>query len=126
MDAGKLHMALAAVCPLVGVSMGDPNDSNTWTIQVADTATADQQAALQQKLDDIKAHGLPPDRRLVPKSLVLSRLTDDQLDKALSLMTNRQKERWRAPDKPDVFADDPETVGLVKAIGADPNVVLAP
>jgi hypothetical protein len=65
-------------------------------------------------------------RRLVPKSLIISRLTDEQLDAALAAMTNRQKERWRAPDKPAIYADDPEAVALIEAIGADPEVVMAP
>ena len=81
---------------------------------------------------EMLAWGMPADfvpdqepRRLVPKSLIISRLTDAQLDTALALMTTRQKERWRSPDHPAVYADDPETVGLLNAIGADPTVVLA-
>jgi hypothetical protein len=53
-------------------------------------------------------------------------LTDAQRDAALALMTNRQKERWRSPGHPAVYADDPETVSLLQAIGADPELVLAP
>jgi hypothetical protein len=67
-----------------------------------------------------------PVRRLVPKSVILSRLTDAQLDAALAMLTTRQKERWRAADKPAVYFDDAETVGLINAIGADPAVVMAP
>jgi hypothetical protein len=62
--------------------------------------------------------------RTIGKSVVLSRLTDAQLDAALGLMTNRQKERWRAPDNPAINVDDPELLGLLSAIGADPDVVL--
>ena len=72
-------------------------------------------------------HGKPhdePERRLVPKSLIIARLTDAQLDAALALMTTRQKERWRAPDHPAVYADDPEAVALLTAVGADPALVL--
>jgi hypothetical protein len=67
-----------------------------------------------------------PVRRLVRKSVIIGRLTDDQLEAALRLMTVRQKERWRAPDKPSVYADDEETLAVLQAIGADPEVVLAP
>jgi hypothetical protein len=72
------------------------------------------------------APAAPPPRRLVPKSLIISRLTDAQLDAALGAMTNRQKERWRASDHPAVYADDPEVIALLLAVGADPDVVLAP
>jgi hypothetical protein len=41
-------------------------------------------------------------------------------------MTTRQKERWRAPDRPAIYADDPEANALLDAIGADGNVILAP
>ncbi len=66
-----------------------------------------------------------PTRWLVPKSTVLSRLTDAQLSHALSLMTVRQQERWRAPDKPEVWNDDPDTIAVLQAVGANPTLVLA-
>jgi hypothetical protein len=65
-------------------------------------------------------------RRVIPKAIVLERLTDAQLEQSLSLMTPRQKERWRMPGKPDIYVDDPELLGMLKAIGADAAIVLAP
>jgi hypothetical protein len=53
----------------------------------------------------------PPVRRMIEKATVLERLTDAQLDQAMSLMTIRQKERWRMPGKPSIYVDDPELVG---------------
>lgn len=66
-----------------------------------------------------------PIRRMIDKAIIIDRLTDAQLDQALSLMTTRQKERWRMPGHPAVYVDDPEVLGLLQAIGADPAVVLA-
>ncbi len=41
-----LHDAVAAVCPILGVSMGNPNDKSTCRIDFAPSATpAEQQAA---------------------------------------------------------------------------------
>jgi hypothetical protein len=68
---------------------------------------------------------LPP-RYKVRKSTIISRLTDAQLSQAISMLTVRQQERWRAPDQPAVNADDAETIAIVKAVGADPAVVMAP
>lgn len=65
------------------------------------------------------------ERRLIQKSAILDRLTDDQLSMAISLMTDRQKERWRMPGHPWVYVDDTELLGLLSAIGADATVVLA-
>jgi len=66
-----------------------------------------------------------PVRRLIPKWKVLERITDEQLEQAMSLMTLRQAERWRMPGSPDVYVDDPDLVMLLNAIGADVDVVLA-
>lgn len=75
-----------------------------------------------------KAHVVddPPSvRRMVSKADIISRLTDAQLDAAIAGMTSRQRERWRMPGYPAVYADDPEVIGLITAIGADVTVVLA-
>lgn len=63
-------------------------------------------------------------RRMVRKSVVLSRLTDQQIEAAIGLLTASQAERWRASDRPMVYFDDPETVAIVQAVGADPDVVM--
>lgn len=63
-------------------------------------------------------------RRRVRKSTIIARLTDEQLVAALEILTPRQMERWRAPDQPTVYYDDPETVAVLTAIGADPAEVM--
>lgn len=68
---------------------------------------------------------LPSARRLVPKSTILARLTEDQVKAIMSILSPKQKERWRAADKPAVYFDDVETIAALEAVGADPNVVLA-
>jgi hypothetical protein len=45
MDIGILHSCIQAVCPIVGVSVGDPADKATWRVDFADTATDTQKAA---------------------------------------------------------------------------------
>jgi hypothetical protein len=44
----------------------------------------------------------------------------------MSIASPWQVLRWNAPDKPAVNADDPEVIDLIRAIGEDPAVVLAP
>jgi hypothetical protein len=68
---------------------------------------------------------VPPYHR-IRKSTLISRLTDTQLAQAISMLSVRQQERWRAPDQPAVNADDPETLAVIAAVGADPAVVMAP
>lgn len=68
-------------------------------------------------------------RRLVPKSTIVDRLNDagklSDASKALNADLYA-RERWYAPDKPGVYADDAEVLALLKVIGADPAVILAP
>lgn len=66
----------------------------------------------------------PPPRRMVPKWLIVARLTDQQLEQAIGLMTVRQQERWRAAAFPDIYADDPEMVAILTYVGADAEHVL--
>jgi hypothetical protein len=63
--------------------------------------------------------------RYVPKSVIINRLTEEQVAAAIGAMTFKQQERWRSPDSPAVRADDVEVRGLLKAIGADPDAILA-
>ena len=34
--------------------------------------------------------------------------------------------RWFAPDRPEIYCDDADAVGLVMALGLDPTVILTP
>ncbi|WFS07795.1 hypothetical protein [Methylobacterium sp. 391_Methyba4] len=45
MDAPALHAALAAVCPILGVSLGDPDNRATWRIDFDPAATTSQRRA---------------------------------------------------------------------------------
>jgi len=70
----------------------------------------------------------PSARRLVPKSLIIARLQEAGKLAAASAAINVDlyvRERWYAPDRPAIYADDPEALALLTAIGADPKVILA-
>jgi hypothetical protein len=43
--AKQLDNAVKLVCPIFGVSIGTPNDRDTWTIQYKPEATAEEKAA---------------------------------------------------------------------------------
>lgn len=68
---------------------------------------------------------LPVERRMLPKWLVADRLTDAQLEAAFAIMSVRQQQRWWAQEFPNIYADDPEMLAVLDAVGADPAVVLA-
>jgi len=64
-------------------------------------------------------------RRTIPKWLVVERLTDAQLEAAIGMLSLRQSERWRASAFPEIYADDPEMIVVLTAIGADPKAILS-
>lgn len=45
MISTSLHEAISAICPIDGVSIGDPSNKATWRIDFAAAATAQQRAA---------------------------------------------------------------------------------
>jgi hypothetical protein len=102
----------------------DPNsifgvDSGFGLVLEADDA-ADLRAA---------AAAYQPPRRLVLKSLIITRLHGaGKLVAAKAALDSDlyARERWYAPDKPAVYADDAEVLALLNAIGADPAAILAP
>lgn len=46
-----LHQQIAAVCPIDGISIGDPNDKTTWRLDFTKDATTSQKKAAQNIID---------------------------------------------------------------------------
>ena len=88
--------------------------------------------ASEAELDEVLApYGLqgPTARRKVLKSVVQGRLIDaGKMDAAYAALTQMPSQfaRWFAPDRPEVYADDPDALALLAAIGADVETVMAP
>lgn len=53
MDASTLDAAVRAICPIVGVAIGDPDNRVTWRIDFDPAASDSQQAAALAKLQSI-------------------------------------------------------------------------
>jgi len=81
-------------------------------------------------IDPIKAEAIQAGRRrMIRKSLVQQRLIDAGLmELAYAALTSQPAAfaRWFAPDHPEVYADDPDALAMLVAIGADAAVVMAP
>ncbi len=45
--AARLHAAIAAVCPIHGVTIGRRDDRSTWVVHFADVATDEQKLSAQ-------------------------------------------------------------------------------
>ncbi|RWM92872.1 MAG: hypothetical protein EOR84_18745 [Mesorhizobium sp.] len=63
----------------------------------------------------------PPPRQTVLKSLVQARIIEAALTQNPVYFA-----RWFAPDRPEVYCDDPDAILLVTALGLDPDAILAP
>ncbi|TIN38843.1 MAG: hypothetical protein E5Y10_25005 [Mesorhizobium sp.] len=71
----------------------------------------------------------PPPRQTIRKSVVQARIIDaGKMASAYAALTQNPVyfARWFAPDRPEVYCDDPDAVLLVTALGLDPDAILAP
>lgn len=85
--------------------------------------TAEEEAAW-----DAEEAAWEPERRKVPKSVIVHRLIDlGKIEAAHDALEadKAAKARWYAADRPAIYHDDPEALELLEAIGADPEVILA-
>ena len=85
--------------------------------------TAEERRATEREWAEEAAK--PKSPRMIRKSVILSRLSDEQIERALGVMSAAQRERWRAPDQPLIGADNSELLAILKAVGAKPEMVLA-
>lgn len=124
---GKRHAFMGDGNVIEGGPM--PWEQGDRIIENVGKALAAQEARQALMAAEVAA-ATPPQRRrrLVPKSLIVSRLNAVGKLVAASAALSADlyaRERWYAPDKPAVYADDEEVLALLKAIGADPAVILA-
>lgn len=71
---------------------------------------------------------VPVERPMVRKSTVQARLiAAGKMEAAYAALTSNPIyfARWFAPDRTEVYCDDPDALFLLKAVGADPQIVLA-
>lgn len=69
-----------------------------------------------------------PERRAVPKSLVISRLVDaGKINEAFTALMDDPAlfARWFSPDRHAVNSDDPDTIAFLEALDVDPDAILA-
>jgi hypothetical protein len=68
-------------------------------------------------------------KRKIAKSVIISRLIEaNKIGAARAVLDSNDAAyaRWWAPDRPAIYYDDPEALALLTAIGADPEIIMAP
>lgn len=107
------------------VSALDPIDGNPEDMFIC------TRIGSESELDEVlAAYGLlgPTARRKVRKSIVQARLIAvGKMGEAYTVLTANPIffARWFAPDHPEVYADDPDAIALLIAIGANPESIMA-
>jgi hypothetical protein len=92
----EIHKKIAAVAPLISVSMGSWADKSTWTIEYTATASDDEKAAAQAMIDalDLVATPIAMAHRSMSTPDFFDSLTEEELA-AIEDSTNAQIIRWR-------------------------------
>jgi len=94
--AGALHVAIAAVCPIHGVSIGRADDKSTWRIDYDPEATTEQRSAaetvkqtidIRQKLDDARNS---QQQKAAKREALLSMLEEVDLDRLTNLLNRKE------------------------------------
>lgn len=115
---GALHAAVAAVAPIVGVSIGVVTDRATWRIEYTDDATAEQIAEGDAVLAAFDPATVPDDRRIQTRDVV-ARFTDDEWQALKQLCSadatlDRKFDQWLAGPTTNVNA--PEFITLANQV----------
>jgi hypothetical protein len=106
--------------------------SITTTLLLNDTGNG-YEMTVPDQLENVikqadKAKPAPAPTMVIPKSLVMTRLTDaGKIDDALKALLAKPAlfARWFAPDRQGVNQNDPDTILFIKQLGLDPDAILA-
>ena len=89
----------AGGAPIVGVSIGHPEDRSTWSIQFAEGATKDQQAAALQALE-----ALTVDVAAMEAAALQKRLDSDKLQRAVVIWAAQQFGKTAVQARAEILA----------------------
>lgn len=92
-----VHAAVQKVCPIVGVSIGDPDDKRTWQASFAPEATAEERQSAEHVISDFDFLAIP-----APVPEVIS---DRQFFQQLAMMQIITEEEAEAAVGPGIIPD---------------------
>lgn len=123
MNLSKLHSAIAAVCPIHGVSVGDVNDKNTWVVSFKDESTPEQRLEAQTIIDNAD-FSIVNDVTYIPIQTIINRLIAiDKAEIAWGALTIPKQLRFITL-KEGVAIDDAEVTELLTSLGIDASTIL--
>lgn len=123
MNLEKLHSAVAAVCPINGVCIGDASDKSTWTFDALAEATAEQRAAAQAVIDATDVLILD-DVQYIPVRSVFERLiVAGKAETVWTALTTAQQLNFLTLEK-GIDVNDTQVKTLLSSLEIDPDTIL--
>ena len=118
MRVAKLHEAIAAVCPIQGVSVGNAADKGTWRIDFDPAATQQQKTAAQAALAAFSAAADEADEQAAKDRVVALEAASrsDTIVNNLRSMTFQQAEDYVNAGVTDLASARAFMVKLAQAI----------
>jgi hypothetical protein len=93
MNLEKLHNAIAAVCPIIGVSIGNVSDKTTWIFTATVSATTEEIAAAQAIINAADTSILNDPVYYTPQEFK-NKFTTDEQDAILASEDAQVKRIW--------------------------------
>lgn len=128
MNLEKLHDAIAAVCPISGISIGNASDKTTWTFKALETATDEQVAAAQAVIDNADLSILD-DVKFITKNTAYDRIElthgKEKLNQVFDILDTLDRiNRRRYDDAQDIDCNNALVISMLQSIGINPEDIL--
>lgn len=123
-DAGYIQNAITGACPVVGVSVGDPSDKETWTVHYAAEATDQQKKSAEAIIAALDVNAATPWK--VSTYTIVRRLeVAGLIDAADAALASNKTLFRRFYTVGYINSDADDAVSFLKSIGANPTTILA-
>jgi len=128
MNLEKLHNAIAAVCPINGISIGNASDKTTWTFKALETATTEQITAAQSVIDNADLSILD-DTKFITKVTAYNRIEEkygeEKLNQIFDILDSLDRKNRRIyDDAQDIDCSNALVISMLQSIGINPEDIL--
>jgi len=128
MNAIKLHNAIAAVCPINGVYIGDASDKSTWGFHALENATPEQIVSARSIIDSADLSILD-DVKYITKVTAYNRIEEkygeEKLNQVFDILDNLDRvNRRRYDDAQDIDCSNALVISMLQSIGINPEDIL--
>lgn len=128
MNPEKLYNAIASVCPITGISIGNATNKTTWTFNATESAS-DEQIVLAQSVIDNADLSILDDAKFITKVTAYNRIEEkygeDKLNQIFDILDNLDRKNRRIyDDAQDIDCSNALVLSMLQSIGINPEDVL--